>query len=168
MVRECCGEKQTKSCPSLFFFFFLLGVDVWKLTQMLCGLAQRRTDPHSSLSALMMCASAGPLQAQRGPVYQHSCPGYRPITQCQCSPHWLSVRLQSGATDRGRSWLFIRAASGNNCDLICNWQDTCHIHTCIMNKNVLNYILAAAKQLLYISASSQCELGFAVLARASS
>lgn len=46
----------------------------------LCMLAQ---DPHSFLSALMMCASAGPLHAQWGPAYQHSCPGYRPITQCQ-------------------------------------------------------------------------------------
>ena len=114
MVRECCGEKQTKSCPSFFCFLFFFGCRrvkadaLMQVSPLLCGLVQQCTDPHSSLSALMMCASAGPLQAQRGPVYQHSCPGYRPITQCQCIPHWLSVRLQSCATDRGRSWLIKR------------------------------------------------------------
>lgn len=67
------------------------------LTQMKCrppptaGSRNTARTPHSSLSALMTCASAGPLQAQQGPVHQHSCPGCKPITQRQRCPHRLSV-----------------------------------------------------------------------------
>lgn len=117
-----------------------------------CGLVHLHTDTNPSLSALMMCASAGPLQAQRDPVDQHSCPGCRPITQCQCSPPCLSVCLLNCGTvpetEGGADQL------GNNCYLTHNYQDICsvlsfpHIFNnlkntkiCIMNKCIMKKIL---------------------------
>lgn len=135
----------------------------------LCWIAQNHADPHSSLSALMMCASAGPLQAQWGPVYQHSCPGYRSITQCQFGPHWVSVCLQNCATDRGRNWSLVKRASP-----ICHLryqQDISYVFfslsyllfTCsVLNKN---NVVAAPQQLLFIPVSSQGEQVFTVFTR---
>lgn len=157
-VRKCCSESQIerkrgkkKSHPSLI----LLDVDVWNPTQiqvlpLLCGLKQQHTDPHSSLSALMMCVSAGPLQAQLGPVYQHSCPGYRPITQCQCGPYWLSAHLQKCATDIGSelSLFFLNYI----------WCITIFF-PCIKKCIVFNNSLAAAPRLLHCT-SQPLSAGF--------
>lgn len=155
-------RKRKKTHPSLI----LLDVDVWNPTQiqvspLLCGLEQQHTGPHSSLSALMMCVSAGPLQAQLGPVHQHSCPGYRPITQCQCGPHWLSARLQKCATDIEGNWSLLRK-------LVIQWTLFFQNYIwCIVNffHNVLSNKLAAAPQPLYISAFERFFFFFTMLAR---